>query len=59
MFSLSAIAINGQSAMSGLWGSVAFLISSLLQWYEAVNGDPKKEALEEPGELNSWQVHPL
>ena len=45
--------------MSGLWGSVAFLISSLLQWYEAVNGDPKKEALEEPGELNSWQVHPL
>lgn len=26
-----------QSALSSFWGSAAFLISSLIQWYEAIN----------------------
>jgi len=29
-----------QSDLSSMWGSAAYLISSLLQWYEAVNKGP-------------------
>lgn len=29
-----------QSALTTIWGSGAYLISSLLQWYEAVNKGP-------------------
>lgn len=26
-----------QSSLSSMWGSIGYLLSSLLQWYEAVN----------------------
>jgi hypothetical protein len=48
-----------QMALSSLWGSSCFLISSVLQWYEAVNKHPIAELFNEPGELKSWEVHPI
>lgn len=33
--------------LSSMWGSAAYLISSLLQWYEAVNKNHKEELLDE------------
>lgn len=32
-----------QSGLSGTWGSFAYLLSSLCQWYEAVNKHPVEE----------------
>ncbi|KAK3069914.1 hypothetical protein LTR53_011376 [Teratosphaeriaceae sp. CCFEE 6253] len=48
-----------QSSLSSLWGSGAYLIGSLLQWYEAVNKHPVQELLSEPGEMKTWQVHSI
>ena len=48
-----------QSDLSSLWGSTAYLFSSLLQWYEAVNKHPVAEFLSEPGEMKSYMVHPI
>lgn len=42
-----------------MWGSTFFLISSLLQWYEAINKHPVAEIFNEPGEMKSYQVHPI
>jgi len=48
-----------QSSLSSTWGSAAYLIGSMLQWYEAVNKHPQQELWDEPGEMKSWQIHPL
>ncbi|KAF2097943.1 hypothetical protein NA57DRAFT_66460 [Rhizodiscina lignyota] len=48
-----------QSSLSSLWGSCAFLISSVLQWYEAMNKNPVDELFNEPGEMKSSEVHPI
>lgn len=48
-----------QSELSSTWGSAAYLFGSFLQWYEAVNKHPFAEALNEPGDMKSWQIHPL
>ncbi|KAK5736449.1 hypothetical protein LTR17_007445 [Elasticomyces elasticus] len=48
-----------QSSLSSMWGSGAYLIGSMLQWYEAVNKHPAQELLNEPGEMKTWQVHPI
>ncbi|KAK5742351.1 hypothetical protein LTR17_003363 [Elasticomyces elasticus] len=48
-----------QSSLSSMWGSGAYLIGSVLQWYEAVNKHPAQELLNEPGEMKTWQVHPI
>ena len=48
-----------QSNLSSMWGSVAYTIGSFLQWYEAVNKHPVQEMFDEPGEMKTWQVHPL
>ncbi|KAK5171236.1 uncharacterized protein LTR77_004380 [Saxophila tyrrhenica] len=48
-----------QSSLSSMWGSIFFLLSSLLQWYEAINKHPVAEVLNEPGEMKSYQVHPI
>ena len=48
-----------QSDLSSLWGSTAYLFSSLLQWYEAVNKFPVAEFLSEPGEMKSYMIHPI
>ena len=48
-----------QSSLSSMWGSTCFLISSLLQWYEAINKHPVAELMNEPGEMKSYQVHPI
>ena len=50
---------NYQSSLSSLWGSAFFLVCSLLQWYEAINKHPVAEVLTEPGEMRSWQIHPV
>ncbi|KAK3710058.1 hypothetical protein LTR37_010489 [Vermiconidia calcicola] len=48
-----------ESSLSSMWGSAFFLISSLLQWYEAINKHPVAELFSEPGEMKSHQVHPI
>ncbi|KAK5691968.1 hypothetical protein LTR97_011139 [Elasticomyces elasticus] len=48
-----------QSSLSSMWGSGAYLIGSMLQWYEAINKHPAQELLNEPGEMKTWQVHPI
>ncbi|KAK4542737.1 hypothetical protein LTR36_006309 [Oleoguttula mirabilis] len=48
-----------QADLSSLWGSAAYLIGSSLQWYEALNKNPVEEMFAEPGEMKSWQVHPI
>lgn len=48
-----------QSDLATIWGSGAYLLSALLQWYEAVNKNPVQELLGEPGEMKSYQVHPI
>ncbi|KAI9727698.1 MAG: hypothetical protein M1828_005926 [Chrysothrix sp. TS-e1954] len=48
-----------QADLSSLWGSAAYLISSLLQWYEAINKRPIAELFRESGEMKSSQIHPI
>lgn len=48
-----------QADLSSMWGSAAYLIGSALQWYEALNKNPVEELFGEPGEMKSWQVHPI
>lgn len=48
-----------QSDLSTIWGSAAYFSCSFLQWYEALAKNPIEELMNEPGEMKSWQVHPL
>ncbi|EME80961.1 uncharacterized protein MYCFIDRAFT_26072 [Pseudocercospora fijiensis CIRAD86] len=48
-----------QSDLSTIWGSSAYFMCSVLQWYEAVNKNPIEELFNEPGEMKSSQVHPI
>lgn len=48
-----------QADLSSMWGSAAYLIGSFLQWYEALSRNPVGELFSEPGEMKSWQVHPI
>lgn len=48
-----------QSDLSSMWGSAAYLIGSFLQWYEALSKNPIEELFSEPGEMKSYQVHPI
>ena len=48
-----------QSNLSSMWGSIGYLIGSFLQWYEALNKHPVQEMFDEPGEMKTWQVHPI
>ena len=48
-----------QADLGTIYGSGAYLTSSLLQWYEAVNKREKLEFLTEPGEMKSYQIHPI
>ena len=48
-----------QSSLSSMWGSGAYLISSLLQWYEALSQHRFEELLNEAGEMKSFQIHPI
>ncbi|KAK4556488.1 hypothetical protein LTR86_006632 [Recurvomyces mirabilis] len=60
-FGPAGITVTGyeyQSSLSSTWGSAAYLIGSMLQWYEAVNKHPEQE-WDEPGEMKTWQIHPL
>ncbi|KAK5128794.1 hypothetical protein LTR85_000127 [Meristemomyces frigidus] len=48
-----------QADLSSMWGSAAYLFGSFMQWYEALNKNPIEELFGEPGEMKSWQVHPI
>lgn len=48
-----------QSDLTTIWGSGAYFMCSVLQWYEAVNKNPYQELFREPGEMKSSQVHPI
>ena len=48
-----------QSDLASMWGSAGYLISSLLQWYEAINKHPVAELFNEPGEMKTSQIHPI
>jgi hypothetical protein len=39
-----------QSSLSSMWGSVAYLLSSLFQWYEAVNKHENLDVADESAE---------
>ena len=46
-----------QAELSSLWGSIAYLFSGLLQWYEAINKRPAVDLFDHPGEMRRLQVH--
>ncbi|KAK4508430.1 hypothetical protein PRZ48_002168 [Zasmidium cellare] len=46
--------IEWQSSIATTWASAAFLIASLLQWYEAVNKTTVEELQDEPSDMTAF-----
>ena len=48
-----------ESSLSTTWGSFAYLIGSMLQWYEAVNKHSVQDLFDGAAEVNAPQLQPL
>ena len=48
-----------QSDLSTTWGSFAYLIGSMLQWYEAVNKRSVEDLFDGTAELDASRLQPL
>ena len=48
-----------QSSLSTTWGSIAYLIGSMLQWYEAVNKHSVDELFDGAGDSGPSRLQPL
>ncbi|WPH01597.1 Hypothetical protein R9X50_00444500 [Acrodontium crateriforme] len=50
---------EGQADIATIWGSGAYFIGSLLQWYESLSKNDVEELFNEPGPMKTSKVHPI